>query len=85
VFGASIILNRSEITAFPKNLTPELDAARAFSSDLYDQVSDGLGIKIPMDIGADAYIEIVKDYQPQISRLVGQVLNSSKSQASSRG
>ena len=69
-FGSSIILNDSELAAFPKGLTPELDSARSFSSDLRIQVAEGLKIQIPTDISPDAYIELVQDYQPQIAQIV---------------
>jgi hypothetical protein len=74
VLNASFYLPTSEIQNLPDQLTKEADEARFVSMRLQELIASGLGIRIPTDLPIEAYIELVKDYQPRISSTVGHVV-----------
>lgn len=60
----------SDLAPLPEGLGKDIDIARHLGVTLKDTVARGLGLQIPTDIPLDRYVEIVKDYQPKISRII---------------
>jgi hypothetical protein len=69
-FGAPITVDDDALTAIPPNLCDESDEAQRLLADMRKFALDGLGLTFPADIPLDRYIELAKDYQPAISRLI---------------
>jgi hypothetical protein len=77
VYNASAVVRGSELHALPPNTAIEADAARSISNDMQRMVAEGLGIMIPEDLRIEAYIELVKDYQPRITRAINSIIEAS--------
>ena len=75
-FNAAMVVRRSELDELPSQTRAEVDEARNASADLRAMVAKGLGIRIPVDIDTDRYIELVKDYQPRISNVISSIVPS---------
>ena len=69
-FEASLIINESEFSNLPEGIAEEADLARSTSLRLARLVSEGLGLKIPVDIPTDNYIELINDFRPKITKIV---------------
>jgi len=72
-FKAAPVIGRAELGSLP-NFGPETSEASRVSEDLQQMAAEGLGIRIPLDIPIEQYIEIAMDYQPRISEALKGVM-----------
>lgn len=68
-FNAALLMKESDFSRVPSGVTNETDHARLFSLQLKKLVSEGLGIKIPIDINMEQYLELVSDFRPYIMNI----------------
>jgi hypothetical protein len=57
----------------PSQSIGEISEAKNASSDLKAMIARGLGIRVPVDIPIDRYVELVRDYQPRISDAISSI------------
>lgn len=76
-FNAVLSFNEKDISNIPPGITDESDDARRVALELNGMVSDGLGLKIPTDINIDQYIELLKDFRPDILQITNTIMDSS--------
>jgi len=81
-FNSPVLLEDSDLARLPENISLSGNEARAQAAKINKMVAEGLGISIPTDLRLETYIELVKDYQPQISKAIRAVLGSKNYQAS---
>lgn len=77
-FNAALTINEKDISNVPPGTTNENDEARQLTLQLRELVSEGLGLRIPTDIDIELYVELLKDFRPQIISVTNDVINSSK-------
>lgn len=53
----------------PNGISDESDLARLFAHQLNSPVSEGLGLKVPVDINIEQYIEIIGHFRPKLIKL----------------
>jgi hypothetical protein len=73
-FNAAMVVQRAELDKLPSQSIDEINEARSASADLRAMVARGLGIKIPVDVPIEKYVELVKDYQPRISDVINSIV-----------
>lgn len=71
--NAATLIDETELRNLPTDGGIYTDAARAASEDIKKLAAKGLGILVPTELPIEAYIEIVKDYQPRITATVNSV------------
>jgi hypothetical protein len=76
-FNAQIVIDESDIEGIPEGFRKSTDKALQVRAHLNKAISDGLGLTIPVDIGLEKYIELARDFQPQIAKIVGNVVKNS--------
>lgn len=81
-FKSPIILDDSDLASLPSGLTPQINEGRTQAARVEEMVANGLGIMIPDEMPVEAYIELVKDYQPKISKTIKKVLGECNASAS---
>lgn len=69
-FGAPITVDDDALAEIPPNFCDEAAEAQRLLTDMRKSALDGLGLTFPTDIPLDRYIELAKDYQPTISKLI---------------
>lgn len=74
VWNASIPLGASAIAGLPRDLQKITGDTPFIASALRQQVADGLGLQIPMDVPIKRYAELVREYRPRILRVMGKVI-----------
>jgi hypothetical protein len=80
--NSPVLLEDSDLAKLPENISNAGNKARGEAAKINQMVAEGLGISIPTDMPLESYIELVKDYQPQISKAIRAVLGPAGSQAS---
>ncbi|HEX8166280.1 MAG TPA: hypothetical protein VF601_10905 [Beijerinckiaceae bacterium] len=81
-FNAPLSLDEDDLSELPQGLSESMDKTVDLSLGLKKLVAEGLGLCVPLDLPVEAYLEIVEDYQPQISRIVQQTLAGGAHEAS---
>jgi hypothetical protein len=81
-FYAPVSLDEADLSALPKGVSESLDKTLDITVELKKTVAEGLGLCVPLDLPLEAYLEIVSDYQPQISGVVQQALATATQEAS---
>lgn len=69
-FDAPIIFEQSDLENLPGNITEDFAEARISAENMRNIVARGLGIDIPADMPIERYIEIVKDFRPEITSIL---------------
>lgn len=77
-FNAALTINETDLSNVPTGITNDSDKARQLGLELRRLVSDGLGLKIPTDIDIEQYVELIRDFRPQIVSVTNEILKSSK-------
>jgi hypothetical protein len=85
IWNGALILDAADLASAPENISSELDAGRRTSLALREYVSQGLGVRIPINIPIDRYAELVKEYQPRISAVVDGIIDKAGRQQSTFG
>lgn len=75
-FNAAISINEGDFSDLPSGLTCDNDSARQLGLELKEFVSNGLGLQIPTDINIEQYVELIKDFRPQIISVTDEVMHS---------
>jgi hypothetical protein len=68
-------VNASDLQGAPPHISSALDEGRLVSLGLQRYIAEGLALKVPMDIPLPRYAEIVREYQPRIAAIIGQIVN----------
>jgi hypothetical protein len=82
VFNSPILLKDADLSALPANVSPAITEGRSQAARLQKMVAEGLGLSIPREIPIDIYIELVRDYQPEICKTIKSILGSGGGEAS---
>lgn len=72
-FYAPIMLKSQDLEHLPNGLVSNTDELLHAQTDLRKFAADGLGLKIPTDIGVENYVELLSDYRPEISKIVSDI------------
>jgi len=80
--NAPIVLKESELANLPQSVASDMDNLLVLTTKLRDIVAGGLSLKIPTDLPVDVFIELVKDYQPKISKIIDDTLAQAGAEAS---
>jgi hypothetical protein len=73
--NAPVLLDESELASVPKGFSIETDEVRGIAADLQSEAYERLRIRIPTDIPLDQYLEIAREFQPQL-RVIASTLSS---------
>jgi hypothetical protein len=80
-FNGSVLINGVELAGLPSQFSAEADAARSTLNDLRSMAAKGLGLKIPIDMPVNTYVELIRDYQPRITAAIDAIVPDSPSDA----
>jgi hypothetical protein len=80
---AATVFKGADFNSLPKGISAETEIARNASENWAIMAAHGLGIQIPTELPIEAYIELVKDYQPRILQAVKAVVPSDEGPARS--
>ena len=78
VFSAALYMRESDFTRIPEGIVEETDKMRRAGLALRKIVTDGLGLKVPLDLPIEQYAELVSDYRPRILSLTEGIIGNSK-------
>lgn len=69
-FDAPITVDEDALAKIPVDICSEADEGLRLVGEMGRMVANGLGLAFPLDVPLDQYIELVRDYQPAISKLI---------------
>jgi hypothetical protein len=76
-FNAQFIIDSTMLDSLPQEFHSTQYEDVDFSLRAKKQIADGFGLKIPTVEHLESYIEIAKDFQPRIAKVIGSVIVSS--------
>lgn len=75
-FKAQQIVDADELERIPPGTTAQSDAAVEITANMQKDLAAGLGLRIPVDIPIETYIEIAKEFQPRFELILSNLNNS---------
>ena len=81
-FRSPVLLEEKDLTSLPSRSSIVVDEGLSKAAALKKMISNGLSISIPTEIPTEQFIELVKDYQPRISKTIERVLATGSAEAS---
>lgn len=73
-FSAEVLVKEEELSSLPEGISAETDEARLISAEMREQAGRGLGLNVPTDLSVEAFLEIVGDYQPRITKVMDDLM-----------
>lgn len=74
-FDAALVLDEPDLSKIPTGVAIESDKALQLAARIQKQAADGLGLVIPKDIPIESYVEIAREFQPQIALITRDVMD----------
>jgi hypothetical protein len=68
--SAPLAVSDEALSHVPAGISTDSDDGLRHLAEMRKMAADGLGLTFPADIPIERYIELAKDYQPEISRIV---------------
>ena len=84
-FRSPLTLDAAKLEQLPAGLSKEIDKVLQLSIDVRELASKGLALNIPSEMPIEAYVELVRDYQPSITMWVDSVIGSTGNDAGQLG
>jgi hypothetical protein len=69
-FNSAVTVAEADVSQFPEGLNTQTDQALQMAAKIRAMTAQGLGLKFPAGISIDRYIELAKDYQPEITKVI---------------
>lgn len=73
-FDAPIILRPERFSELPKGVIRKSNEIDTVQAEMKKFALDGLGLRIPTDIGIEQYLELIGDYRPALREVVGGIV-----------
>jgi hypothetical protein len=77
-FDSSLLLDASDLESLPAGVAADVDNSKSLALDLKRQMSEGLGLVVPVNLPIETFIGLVRDLQPQIVALLNEEVCAAK-------